>query len=193
MAYLERLYPGRISEACLIDRTGTEIARVVEGAVAPAEELSTEEASAPFFAPTFELPAGRVYQSAPYLSPDTSHWVVANSTPLVDAAGDAWALVHFEVTLSSFQPTASQEGQEIAIVDAAGGRALLRSGQPLDETEGVELGTVLPPELRALVASTSTTGVADGRRAVVDRVPAQPDNANSWAVVVTAPAERIGW
>src|SRR5262249_44818803 len=35
MAYLQRLYPGRISEACLIDSTGTEIARVVRGVVAP--------------------------------------------------------------------------------------------------------------------------------------------------------------
>lgn len=52
MAYLEQLYPGRISEACLIDSTGTELSRVVRQSVAPAEELSTEEAENPFFVPT---------------------------------------------------------------------------------------------------------------------------------------------
>ena len=83
MAYLEELYPGRISEACLIDGTGTEIARVVDGTVAPASDLSTEEASAPFFAPTMALPEGRVHQSAPYRSPDTDKWVISNSTPLL--------------------------------------------------------------------------------------------------------------
>ncbi len=86
MAYLERLYPARISEACLIDVTGTELARVVRGEVAPADELSTEEASAPFFAPTMRLPEGRVYQAAPYVSPDTDEWVVSNFTPMVAGA-----------------------------------------------------------------------------------------------------------
>src|SRR4051812_30202189 len=34
LGYLEQLYPGRIGEACFIDRSGSEIARVVDGVVA---------------------------------------------------------------------------------------------------------------------------------------------------------------
>ena len=106
LEYLENLYPDAISEACLIDASGVELARVVRGVVAPEEELSTEEAEAPFFAPTMRLPKGRVHQAAPYLSPDTDEWVVSNSTPMVTDAGETWGLVHFEVTLNSFRDAA---------------------------------------------------------------------------------------
>jgi hypothetical protein len=80
LAYLERLYPGAIGEACFIDRLGREMARVVRGRVAPIGDLSTTETETSFFAPTFALPAGRVYQARPYVSPDTKEWVIANST-----------------------------------------------------------------------------------------------------------------
>src|SRR5690349_17111435 len=40
MTYLESLYPGAIGEACLIDRGGAEIARIVKGKAAPESDLS---------------------------------------------------------------------------------------------------------------------------------------------------------
>ncbi len=193
MAYLEELYPGRISEACLIDSTGTEIARVVDGTVAPASELSTEEAEAPFFAPTLAVPEGRVHQSAPYLSPDTGKWVISNSTPLLTGQPRPWGLVHFEVTLASFQP---QDGQgpsrrrSVSVVETTTGQIVLRDGVPaLDD----ELGSAASPELRRLLkAAGPTSSTVDGQRMAVTRLPRSADNANSWAVVVSEPAGEVG-
>src|SRR4051812_2453297 len=100
LAYLERLYPGSIGEACFIDRGGAENARVVRGEVATAAELSPDESIHDFFGATFALRKGRVYQSQPYISPDTHEWVISNAT-VVPTAGAKLALVHFEVTIES--------------------------------------------------------------------------------------------
>src|SRR5829696_6873606 len=53
LGYLEQLYPDSIGEACFIDADGAEVARMVRGVRAPMDDLSLEEAQAPFFAPTF--------------------------------------------------------------------------------------------------------------------------------------------
>jgi len=196
MAYLEQLYPGRISEACLIDSTGTEIARVVRGEVAPATELSTEEAESTFFAPTMRLPQGRVYQAAPYLSPDTDEWVVSNSTPLVSASGQPWAMVHFEVALASFQPAQarSQDRRDVSvsIADTVTGRVLLQDGRSF---LGTALGSPGFGGLGGLSEQTSGSASAtvNGQRLAVAHVPQQQDNANSWSVVVSAPSDDLGW
>ena len=195
MAYLEELYPGRISEACLIDATGTEIARVVDGTVAPAEELSTEEAETPFFAPTLALPEGRVHQSAPYVSPDTGKEVIANSTPLLTGAPRAWGLVHFEVTLDSFQPENGpgvRRDRSVSVVETTTGRVVLRDGVPVGDRR---MGSVAPEGLRALLATPVTASATlSGSRLAVASLPRSPDNANSWAVVVSQPTSDLtGW
>jgi len=197
MAYLEQLYPGRISEACLIDSTGTEVARVVRSEVAPATELSTKEAESPFFAPTMRLPRGRVYQAAPYLSPDTDEWVISNSTPLVSTtSGQPWALVHFEVVLDSFQPAQARSqdrrGISVSIAHTVTGRVLLQDGRPLP---GTALSFPGFGGLRRLVEQTSgnASATVNGQRLAVAHVPQQQDNANSWSVVVSAPSGNLGW
>src|SRR3954470_15870592 len=101
LEYLERLYPGAIGEACLIDDQGRELARVTQGDPAPIDELSANEAENAFFAPTFALEPGQVYQAAPYVSQDTHTWVISNSTPIRLVGGQS-LLVHFEVSLGSF-------------------------------------------------------------------------------------------
>src|SRR3954466_15549010 len=118
LGYLEKLYPTSIGEACFIDANGEEFARVVRGAVAPAGDLSTEEEQTAFFAPTFALAFGQVHQTAPYVSPDTKEWVIANATLIPQADGRKRALVHFEVTVESFRramgaTTASDDGTEL--------------------------------------------------------------------------------
>src|SRR4051794_25886717 len=95
LVYLERLYPGRIGEACFIDLGGAENARAVRGFRAGLAMLSTSERRNPFFAPTFRLHAGEVYQARPYVSPDTQEWVISNSTPLPGTGYPAKAIVHF--------------------------------------------------------------------------------------------------
>ena len=42
LGFLEQLYPESIGEACFIDASGAEIARVVEGVVAIPSELSPD-------------------------------------------------------------------------------------------------------------------------------------------------------
>ena len=197
MAYLEELYPNRISEACLIDADGHELARVVKGTVAPPEELSHEEASAPFFAPTMELPAGRVYQALPYVSPDTGVWVISNSTPMVGASGTPWGLVHFEVALDSFRPELTDARQRISIVDVGTGRVVLDTSRPLDPTpaEDAALGRPVAPQMRTLLAADAVPEptTIDGRRQSFAAVPGSEDNANRWVVVVSSPAPGGSW
>jgi diguanylate cyclase (GGDEF)-like protein len=197
MAYLEELYPNRISEACLINSDGHELARVVDGEIAPPEELSHEEAAASFFAPTMGLPAGRVHQALPYVSPDTGLWVISNSTPMVGASGRPWGLVHFEVALESFRPDVGAAQQHISIVDVGTGRVVLDSSHPLDDTpaEDAELGRPVGAQVGTLLAAdTSPDPVTiDGRRLTFAPVPTFEDNVNRWMVVVSAPAVTGSW
>lgn len=196
LAYLVQLYPGRISEASLVDRTGTELARVVRGNVAPAAKLSTQEADSPFFAATMRLPPGRVYQSAPYLSPHTGQWVISNSTPMATSAGRPWGLVHFEVALDSFRATGTDAGRRrgfaITIMNTRTGMNLVESGQPAG---GTTLGREAATELRTLLSrpDTLTSATLDGQRLALAQVPSEKDNANSWSVVVSAPTSTIDW
>jgi diguanylate cyclase (GGDEF)-like protein len=196
MAYLQTLYPGRIGEACLIDDTGTEWARVVKGRVAPQSEMSTEEAKQPFFAPTLALPKGRVYQASPYVSPDTNEWVISNSTPMVSASGRSWGLAHFEVVLDTFRPGVDGRTNERfadSIVDNRTGRVLLDGDKKV--VGAGSLGRAGSAELKAVAARPGAvvSETVDGQRVAVVRVPVAPDNSNSWSVVVAAPAESGQW
>ena len=82
LAHLETLFPGSIGEACFIDAAGPENARAVKGRIESIDRLSPDETAASFFAPTFQLRPDQVYQSKPYVSPDTDEWVIANSAPI---------------------------------------------------------------------------------------------------------------
>ena len=62
-----------------------------------------------FFAPTFALGFGQVHQTAPYVSPDTKEWVVANATLIPQRDGHKRAFVHFEVTVESFRRAMGHE------------------------------------------------------------------------------------
>jgi diguanylate cyclase (GGDEF)-like protein len=184
--YLERLFPTAIGEACFIDRSGREIARVVRGVAARPDELSPDESVNPFFAPTFALPVGRVYQAAPYVSPDTGEWVISHSTRV---PGED-AIVHFEVTVETFRRAAAAQaaGQfETIVVDAKTGRVVLSSGTA--QRFGAPLG--LPSDTRfAGLARLGAEGVAtvDGSRVAFRRVSTGDENANRWIVAAVAPA-----
>jgi diguanylate cyclase (GGDEF)-like protein len=187
---LEKLYPGRIGEACLIDSGGQEIARAVDGTVAETGDLSDDESQAPFFAPTFALDPGHVYQGRPYVSPDTGEWVISNSTPIAGPAGIA-AIVHFEVTLNSFR--ADDSHYTTSILDADSGSVVLDSRIAQRGTEA--LGRPGTTELAALVRSGQETGKASigGERVAFRRLQTGADNANNWYLVVTAPDTTSSW
>ena len=63
LAGLRGLLPGGIGEACFIDASGAEDARVVNGVPALAKDLSPDESTGPFFKQTMALKPGEVYRS----------------------------------------------------------------------------------------------------------------------------------
>ena len=132
LGYLETLFPGSIGEACFIDRSGAEVARTVRGIRALLPALSLDESKNPFFAPTFAMPVGSVYQARPYVSQDTHEWVISNSTPLSTLDGSAPAILHFEVTVESFRAAAGvgAGAYDVDVVDAATGQVVFDSRRP---------------------------------------------------------------
>jgi hypothetical protein len=132
LGYLEELFPDSIGEACFIDRNGPENARLVRGVRATLKDLSPDESGAAFFAPTFALRHGQVYQARPYVSPDTKEWVISNSTLMPTPDGSKSAIVHFEVTIESFRKVAASLTSrfDIVVVDARTGQVVVDSRQP---------------------------------------------------------------
>jgi diguanylate cyclase (GGDEF)-like protein len=200
LAYLEDLFPGAIGEACFIDRSGAENARAVKGRVEGFRNLSLEEAKTPFFKPTFALKPGEVYQAKPYLSPDTNEWVISNSTPLPGKGGVSPAILHFEVTIESFRKEAAEASDrfDIAIVEANSGQVIADSR--FAQAPGVESRLGRPGDLRfARFFSTLGRAFEDGTAEVSGRPSAfhslsrEPNNANQWVVVASAPASAASW
>ena len=186
LAYIEQLYATSISEVCFIDRGGPENARFVDGVRAPFGELSPDESKNPFFAPTFALRPGQVYQAKPYISPDTKTWVISNSTPLPRTGRPARAMVHFEVSIASFQQEASSiaHGVDVAIIETETGRVLVDSRKP--QQVGAPLGQPQDgrfTKVATLGAPTGATTIA-GHRTAFRRLTRAPHNANDWTVVV---------
>lgn len=187
LRYLERLYPESIGEACFIDRGGAENARAVRGVIAPVAELSPDETEAPFFRPAFATPVGDVYQTRPYVSPDTHEWVIANATQ-IPGFSRAPAIVHFEVTIESFRREAAHAGRyEIVVVDRRTGTVVLDSRQPQAAGDGVPLGAPSDHRFADLgLHPDEHTYEIDGHRVAHTRVKPTDGNANDWVVVAVA-------
>ncbi|MEA2479983.1 MAG: hypothetical protein QOJ07_1905 [Thermoleophilaceae bacterium] len=186
LATFERLYPGAIGEACFIDSSGQEIARVVNGKVAPVSDLSPSESGSPFFKPTFAVGTGHVYQASPYISPDVKVWVISNSTPLRPVAGRSPAFIHFEVSVESFRRNAAAaHGQsDLQVVDARSGRVVFDVDTPV-KNGTTQIGTPGNAWTKAALAKHATSGIVEvgGRRAAFRRVAGGADNANAWYVL----------
>ena len=184
LVYLETLYPdGALGEVCFIDRSGAENARVVGSLVAGPAELSSREAENPFFAPTFAMKSGDVFQAAPYRSPDTGKWVISNSTPLPSDVGQQ-AILHFEITLDSFRSALNGEGStHTIIVDADTGAMILDLARPL--LDDAPLGDPEDRRLQMLAGDATEQGLVStgGKRFAYQRVETRPNNANHWLVV----------
>jgi signal transduction histidine kinase len=97
-------FPDMIDETCRITPAGAELARVVQGQVAPDADLSQDESRNPFFLPTMALPTGAIHYHSPYISPDTHRWVISASTPLY-ASNQNYGILHFEVPLAYYYQT----------------------------------------------------------------------------------------
>jgi len=110
----------QVDETCLIDKTGQEHARLVLQRIAPDQELSPEEKSAPFFEPSFEKQKDQVHIQYPYLSPDTNRWVFAYTSPVVLSDGVTEAIYHFEMPISIFQDLLRPEQGRMYVLDQEG-------------------------------------------------------------------------
>ena len=211
LAYLEKLFPGSIGEACFIDRSGPENARAVKGKVEPASALSQDETGALFFDPTFDLKPGEVYQSAPYVSPDTNEWVIANSTPIRAPGHVKPAIVHFEITIESLRgQAAASSGQfDLAILNARTGDVVVdsrlkqRSGKPIrhKHPNGVHIHPAAPlgrpgdDRFHVLADRSDQSGTFEvgDKPAAFARVARQPHNANRWIVAAVSPTPAAAW
>jgi diguanylate cyclase (GGDEF)-like protein len=194
LAYLERLYPTSIGEACFIDADGEEFARVVRGDIAPAADLSTEEEQAPFFAPAFALDFGQTHQTRPYVSPDTKEWVVANATLIPQADRRKRAIVHFEVTVESFRRAmGATKAAELRVIDAQTGRVVIDAQHP--QRGGARLGVSDDRRFVRVARGAGAAGVTEvaGRRSAYRRIRPTAGNANDWLVVATARTPTSGW
>lgn len=189
LAYLEKLYPASIGEACFIDANGEELARVVRGEIAPSADLSALEERTVFFAPTFALRFGQTLQTRPYVSPDTNEWVVANATLIPQADGHKRAFAHFEVTVESFRRAMGVAHlSELRVIDARSGRVVIDGSRP--QRVGAPLGAPEDHHFAGLTRAGPRTGITEigGRLSAYRRIPAAAGNANDWIVVATATA-----
>jgi diguanylate cyclase (GGDEF)-like protein len=186
LLFLQRLYPDSIGEACFIDAGGAEIARVVDRRIAATAKLSPDESKNPFFAPTFDLPAGEVYQARPYVSPDTREWVVSNST-LLPWLG-APAIVHFELRVESFRRVLAADNShelETFVVDGRTGGIIIDSSKP--QRLRAPLGRASDHRFASVIGSAHGLTTAAGKRVAWVHLPASNTNHNDWYIVVAAP------
>jgi len=109
-----------VDETCLIDLAGQEHTRLVFGDIAPDDDLSPEEQTAPFFAPSFKKDDGQVHIQYPYVSPDSERWVFAYVTPIVLDNKEKPAIFHFEMPLQIFQELVKIDVGRIYVVDRDG-------------------------------------------------------------------------
>ncbi len=181
---LHALFPDLIDEACYIDAKGPEEARQVRGTAVASGELSPDESGNPFFAPTLVLREGEVHQHTPYVSPDTSTWVVSNSTPIL-VRGHTVAILHFETELEGLRRQVVRglpKGSAAQVVDSRSGALILQTGQAVPvPPAGADPDTATLPQKRPM-------HVAAGHLAASGRVPFDATNANAWVVEVVVPA-----
>jgi len=107
----------QVDETCLID---AKHARLVFKEIAPADDLSSEESSAPFFEPSFERDIDEVYIQYPYVSPDSNRWVFAYTSPIVLGNGEKPAFYHFEMPITIFQSLVDVDVGRMYVIDPDG-------------------------------------------------------------------------
>lgn len=119
-----------IEEICLVDRSGHELVRLVNGALEP--HINHGQDAKTFFDAGFALPEGDVLISPVYRAHALDRWVFAYITP-VKVAGENVALLHYAQELASFVAVLGEDldaaRQALLVVDEAG-RVLFDSRLP---------------------------------------------------------------
>jgi methyl-accepting chemotaxis protein len=176
---LHRVYPTLIDEACIIEASGVEQARMAKGETAPVADLSPDESGSTFFQPGLAEPPGGVYQGTPYLSADSNRWVVANATP-ISVAGQTVAFLHFEANLDAVEARVAaslEPGMSARIVDTD-------TGALIADTRGHSAGSA------EQLPKAGSWGTAAGPIRAATAIAAVSTNDNHWRVEVSEPTPR---
>lgn len=110
----------QVDETCIIDASGQEHARLVLGQIEVDEYLSSEEASAPFFEPSFMIAQNDVHVQYPYVSPDTERWVFAYTSPIELGNSQKSAIYHFEMPMTVFETLLDDHDGGMYVIDPNG-------------------------------------------------------------------------
>ena len=177
MVYLGERY--RVDEMCVIRSSGLEAARWVSGpGLAAVQDLSADERGGNrAVLPTLPLADDAIYQTSPYVSPDSLRWVIGFATPIVLPTGEHAGILHFEIPIQRFV-------DELAATPFGGSSysiLLDRSGQLLSGPQLVDFRTAqgLPSDPRSAAFPVATaSGSASWRTAAAAMVSGGSGNVS---------------
>jgi diguanylate cyclase (GGDEF)-like protein len=169
LTQLASAFPARtLAEASVIDQSGRELARIVDGKLAPAPELSADESTNTHFQTAMHTPVGTPYRAAPYRSPDTGEIVLATS--IVIKAGNRRAILHTEVRADRIRELVAN-GPRTWVLDGSSGIAIVDSDHRLPLTS--------LPAYAFPISEEATTGWGS--------VATEPTEAQPFAAIKTRP------
>ena len=164
-------------EICLIDRTGHELVRLVDGVLEP--HINHGQDAKYFFDAAFALPEGDVLVSPVYRAHALDRWVFAYVTP-VRVAGANVALLHYAQELASFVAALGEDldaaRQALLVVDEAG-RVLFDSRQPQPALDAASLPERVGGHSGAAIVAAAETG------AVLDGFATAAKKVRGWTLV----------
>ena len=190
-----------IEEFCFIGRDGREMTRLVAGKLE--FDLSEDEKDNPFFDASFRLKKGEVFQSKPYISPDTNRWVMATTRPLYGPNGKSLAFLHLERSLTQVQEilkTAVNKGETAYLINDANEIVLSSAADIGEDSKSLTVNTsqkiqqALTADVHADDApqeaehaiSTYNEGNASFYLSSAELTPRDNDE-NSWRVAISLP------
>lgn len=192
-----------VEEMCFIDETGTEISRVVNNEIA--YDLSTEEASANFFAPTFAEKPREVYLAPIYISPDVHRWVAAYATP-VDVNGQKKAILHYEHGLDFYERTlkagVDPDGSRVFLTATADGWVIFdsrkqipieqvgESEEPADYFEQFSIGGMSLTDLKNAIAGGKPDGAGTIEATNGEKLDVAFKTLGDWILVAFEPSKE---
>lgn len=103
-----------IGEMCLVDKYGQEHFRSIGDKNQESHLFSDQESDAPFFDKTMTLKSGEILFTKPYMSPDSYHWVVAVTSPIILDNGEKPGFFHFEIPISSYSTIVKSKNYSFA-------------------------------------------------------------------------------
>ncbi|MCH7568914.1 MAG: HAMP domain-containing protein [Nanoarchaeota archaeon] len=195
-----------VEETCLIDTTGQEHTRLVSREIAFDEDLSSEEETAPFFEPSFQLQQGEVHVQYPYMSPDVLRWVFSYTSPVVLDDSSKPSFYHFEMPISFFQELVSEgtprgrifvlDNKDLIVADSEQQIDISYKGDPFDEE--IEL-KVNEEKIEDYLPSIDSISTSPGFKAILEDMKAGKKGSGAYNdggityYVAYQPLPTFGW